>query len=138
MLNIRILGIFSENRAVSLFYPYSALTSCKKSEKSLEPFSRKLVTNGRTDGLTDGRTTGAISKDPVGNFRGPKSEKSLEPFTRTFGDTSRNCITNYGQGRFLRTSSETSGVQNQKNHLSPFQELLVTDKTEPELGNQLL
>ena len=32
------MRIFFENRALSLFYPYYALTSCKKAEKSLEPF----------------------------------------------------------------------------------------------------
>ena len=32
--------IFFKNRASSLFYPYEPLTSCKKSEKSLEPFRR--------------------------------------------------------------------------------------------------
>ena len=34
--------IFFLNRALSLFYLYSPLTSCKKSEKCLEPFLRKL------------------------------------------------------------------------------------------------
>ena len=33
---------FFKNLALSLFYLYSPLTSCKKSEKSLEPFLRKL------------------------------------------------------------------------------------------------
>ena len=33
--------IFFKNRASSLLYHYRCLTSCKKSEKSLEPFSRK-------------------------------------------------------------------------------------------------
>ena len=32
-------GFFGKNRAMSLFSPYSGLTSCKESEKSLEPFS---------------------------------------------------------------------------------------------------
>ena len=73
MLIFRILGIFSENRAVPLFLLYGPLTSCKKSEKSLEPFPRKTVDYGRTDGLT-----GVIPKDPVGNFRGPKSKKSYD------------------------------------------------------------
>ena len=34
--------IFNKNPAVWLFYLYSPLTSCKKSEKSLEPFLKKL------------------------------------------------------------------------------------------------
>ena len=33
---------FFKNLALSLFYLYSPLTSCKKSEKSLEPLLRKL------------------------------------------------------------------------------------------------
>ena len=33
---------FFKNPALSLFYLYSPLTSCKKSKKSLEPFLRKL------------------------------------------------------------------------------------------------
>ena len=33
---------FFLNQALPLFYLYSPLTSCKKSEKSLEPFLRKL------------------------------------------------------------------------------------------------
>ena len=39
---IRKTGFFGRNPAVSLFTPYSALTSCKKSEKSLEPFSSNM------------------------------------------------------------------------------------------------
>ena len=37
----RKTGFFGKNRAMSLFSPYSGLTSCKESEKSLEPFSGK-------------------------------------------------------------------------------------------------
>ena len=48
---------FFKNRALSLLYPYGALTSCKKLEKtneqSLEIFK-------------DGRTTEVITKDPFG------------------------------------------------------------------------
>ena len=40
--------IFFENRAPSLFCIYGPLTSCKKSEKSLEPISVTLC-HGRTD-----------------------------------------------------------------------------------------
>ena len=36
-----ILGFFSKNRFPSLFSIYGPLTSCKKSEKSLEPILRK-------------------------------------------------------------------------------------------------
>ena len=37
----RKTGNFPENRASSVLSPYQCLTSCKKSEKSLEPFLRK-------------------------------------------------------------------------------------------------
>ena len=40
--NISKSRIFFKNPALSLFYLYSPLTSCKKSEKSLEPLLRKL------------------------------------------------------------------------------------------------
>ena len=40
---------FFKNRALSLLYPYGALTSCKKLEKSLERSLRYLKTDGRTD-----------------------------------------------------------------------------------------
>ena len=42
---------FFKNRALSLLYPYGALTSCKKLEKNNEPSPRYFK-----DGLTDGRT----------------------------------------------------------------------------------
>ena len=48
--------IFFKNRALSLSYPYGALTSCKKLEKSLERFLRYLKTDEPTDGRTNGRT----------------------------------------------------------------------------------
>ena len=38
----KYLQFFFKNPALSLFYLYSPLTSCKKSEKFLEPFLRKL------------------------------------------------------------------------------------------------
>ena len=37
--------IFSRERALSLLFPYDALTSCQKAKKSLEPFLRKVCTN---------------------------------------------------------------------------------------------
>ena len=37
------LGIFLENRALSLLSLYHCLTSCKKLERSLEPFLRKTI-----------------------------------------------------------------------------------------------
>ena len=49
----------------------TALTSCKKSEKTNEQSQRYLKTDGPwTDGRTDQRTM-AITKDPLGRTRGP-------------------------------------------------------------------
>ena len=50
------IGFFFKNRALSILYPYSALTSCKKLEKTIERSLRYLKTDGplmdgpRTDG----------------------------------------------------------------------------------------
>ena len=41
-VNVSKSRIFFKNPALSIFYIYSPLTSCKKSEKSLQPFLRKL------------------------------------------------------------------------------------------------
>ena len=46
---------FFKNRALSLLYPYGALTSCKKLEKTNERSPRYLKTDGLTDGQTDGQ-----------------------------------------------------------------------------------
>ena len=45
--------IFFKNRALSLLYPYGALTSCKKLEKTNEQSLRYLKTDGRTHGHMD-------------------------------------------------------------------------------------
>ena len=52
--------IFFKNRALSLLYPYGALTSCKNLEKNNERSLRYLKTDGwTTDRRTDhGRTDG--------------------------------------------------------------------------------
>ena len=47
---------FFKNRALSLLYPYGALTSCKKLEKTNERSLRYLKTDTRTDGRTDTHT----------------------------------------------------------------------------------
>ena len=73
---------FFKNRALSLLYPYGALTSCKKIEKTNERSLRCLKTDGPR---TNGRTR-AITKDPLGRNRGPKLEKSLEPSLEIFKD----------------------------------------------------
>ena len=43
------MRIFPKNPALSLFYVYGPLTSCKKIEKTNEPILRKTVTDGQTD-----------------------------------------------------------------------------------------
>ena len=50
--------IFFKNRALSLLYPYGALTSCKKLEKTNERSLRYLKTDTRTHRRTDGRKDG--------------------------------------------------------------------------------
>ena len=42
---------FSKKRALSLLYPYGALTSCKKLEKTNER-SLEILKDGRTEGHT--------------------------------------------------------------------------------------
>ena len=54
---------FFKNRALSLLYPYGALTSCKKLEKTNERSLRYSKTDGHT--RTDTQTR-AITKDPFG------------------------------------------------------------------------
>ena len=57
---IMLFGIFLKNGALSLFYIYGILNSCKILEKSLERFLRKTIMDRHTDGLT-----WAITKDPT-------------------------------------------------------------------------
>ena len=47
---------FFKNRALSLLYPYGALISCKKLEKTNERSLRYLKTDTRTDGHTHGQS----------------------------------------------------------------------------------
>ena len=58
--------IIFKNLALSLLYPYCALTSCKKLEKTNVRSLRYLKTDGRTHGQTDTLTTEVITKDPFG------------------------------------------------------------------------
>ena len=44
---------FFKNRALSLLYPYGALTLCKKLEKNNEQSLRYLKIDGRTETYTD-------------------------------------------------------------------------------------
>ena len=53
--------IFFKNRALSLLYPYGALTSCKKLEKFLE----RSLRYSKTDGRMDNRRT------DMGDYIGP-------------------------------------------------------------------
>ena len=46
---IRKTGFFGRNPALSVFIIYGPQTSCQKSEKSLEPFSRTFASNRPTD-----------------------------------------------------------------------------------------
>ena len=62
------MRIFPKNPALSLFYIYDRLTSCKKSEKTNEPILRTSVS--RTDGRTD--DTEFIGPSHVVNV-GPKT-----------------------------------------------------------------
>ena len=55
--------LFFKNLAQSLLYPYGALTSCKKLEKTDRASLRYLKKDGLTDGPIDQRT-GAITYDP--------------------------------------------------------------------------
>ena len=48
---------FFKNGALSLLYPYGALTSCKKLEKTNE-LSLEIFKDGHTHGWTHGRTHG--------------------------------------------------------------------------------
>ena len=45
----RKTGVFGKNPALSVFIIYGPQTSCQKSEKSLEPFSRTFASNRQTD-----------------------------------------------------------------------------------------
>ena len=68
--NIFKSRFFFKNPPLSLFYLFSPLTSCKKSEKSLEPFRRKLryqPTNQPTNHYQQHRFY-RTSLTPVQNF----------------------------------------------------------------------
>ena len=108
---------FFKNPAVWLFYLYSPLTSCKKSEKSLEVFLRKLryqPTNQPTKASNFGliwrpfheylqikiffQKSSSVAFLPLQSLTScKKSEKSIEPFLRklrssmyNWGDLTKN------------------------------------------------
>ena len=97
----RKTGFFGKNRAMSLFSPYSGLTSCKESEKSLEPFSRKRSKSlknlvfGPFSGLRDRKPENRVFREQTAvHVSCPHSDelpciiskKSLEPFLRKLVD----------------------------------------------------
>ena len=45
LLKSKQQNFFSQKLALTLLFPYDALTSCKKAKKSLESFLRKVCTN---------------------------------------------------------------------------------------------
>ena len=57
---------FFKNRALSLLYPYGALTSRKKLEKTNERSLRHSKADGRTTDQRTDQQTRAITKDPLG------------------------------------------------------------------------
>ena len=61
-----------KNQALLLLYPYGALTSCKKLEKTNEQSLKYQKTDQRTDHRTDHGRTGAITKDILWRTRSPK------------------------------------------------------------------
>ena len=64
--------IFFKNRALSLLYPYGALTSCKKLEKTNQRSLRYLKTDTHTDGRTHWH--GRLLRTPSGK---PRLQNSL-------------------------------------------------------------
>ena len=69
---------FFKNRALSLLYPYGALTSCKKLEKSLERSLRYLKTDGLRTTTTDYGRTWVITQDPSRVNPGSKTRNSIQ------------------------------------------------------------
>ena len=67
--NISKSRIFFKNPTLSLFYLYSPLTSCKKSEKSLEPFLRKLRYQPTNQPIITNNT------DLIGHWRRSKNQR---------------------------------------------------------------
>ena len=88
---------FYKNPALSLFYLYSCPASCEKSEKSLEPFLRKLCLGSFGDVFTNISKSRIFFKNPAVTFLPlkpltscKKSEKFLEPFLRKLGHQQTN------------------------------------------------
>ena len=70
-------SIFFKNRTLSLLYPYGALTSCKKLEKTNEQSLRYLKTDTRTH--THTHTQGHTDK---GDYYGPLRVKTGSKMTK--------------------------------------------------------
>ena len=60
--------IYFKNRALSLSYPYGALTSCKNNRKT----NGQSLRYSKTWGYRDGQRTKVITMDPDGSTQGPK------------------------------------------------------------------
>ena len=74
----RVNEFFPKNPALSLFYVYGPLTSCKKLEKTNEPILRTLH-HGQTDGQMDRRTDDTEFIGPSRCKRGSKKEGKIPP-----------------------------------------------------------
>ena len=102
-------GFFFKNRALSLLYPYGALTSCKKLEKSLE----RSLRYSKTDGPTDQRTNKVDYHGPHRVNPGSKIRKILRAVSEIFKDGPTDGRTDHGQtngqGRLLRTPRVNPG-----------------------------
>ena len=79
---------FFKNRALSLLYPYGALTSCKKWKKTNERSPRYLKTDGRTD---KGDYYGPHRVNP----RSKMSEKWLPQLHRVIKSSDEICFLQY-------------------------------------------
>ena len=90
---------FFKNRALSLLYPYGALTSCKKVEKNNERYLRYLKTDhGQTNGpRTNGQ--GRLLRTPSGKPRVQNdlfTQISVHEITASYRSLSGtiSCVTN--------------------------------------------
>ena len=99
-------GFFGQNRALSVFFKYHPQTSCQKSAKSLEPFSRTFATN---------RFFQTLDNFSVHFLNDPNFFLNDPDF--------------FGRNGLCHTSPEPQGLlqaKNQKNPSSRFPELLIT------------
>ena len=93
------MRFFFENRALSLFLSFLVLFLCKKSKKSLVPFSLKVAKSAKSAHFEPKKIFLAKMRFFLENpavllflfyyvlFLCKKSKKSLEPFSVTFDDS---------------------------------------------------